>query len=190
MNYLMHYDRLIARATHRERPAGYVELHHVKPRCMGGDDSKENIVVLTPEEHFVAHQLLVKINPKVSGLAYAALMMTIGSRFVPRRNKSYGWLRRLVSEHKRLERTGFKHSDETKVKMSAAQKGKPLSEENKAKLKQAWERRRVEKPMTDETKRKLSLTSLGRKHSVETKAKLSAIRKANPVKRKELIHAA
>jgi hypothetical protein len=36
---------------------------------MKGSDGKKNRVDLTPEEHFVAHQLLTKIHPTVYGLA-------------------------------------------------------------------------------------------------------------------------
>jgi len=183
MNYEAHYKKLISRSVLRGRPLGCFEIHHIVPRCLGGSDDKSNLVALTPEEHFIAHQLLVKIHRNNPKLAYAALMMTVGSEFVPRRNKAYGWIRRLVSEHRR-NRTGVKHSEESKRARSEKLKGKPLSEETKLKLKQAWERRKVEKPMTEETRAKLSLSSAGRKHSQETKAKLSAIRKANPVKRK------
>lgn len=57
---------------------------------MGGKDEKQNIVNLTPEEHFVAHQLLVKIYPSNSSLIHAAHMM--GTTRTS--NKSYGWLRK------------------------------------------------------------------------------------------------
>jgi hypothetical protein len=58
---------------------------------MGGSDSSTNIVYLTPEEHYTAHQLLVKIYPNEDKLVYAALMMCIGHS---RNNKKYGWLKR------------------------------------------------------------------------------------------------
>jgi len=37
---------------------GYVERHHILPRCLNGDDSSENLVFLTAKEHFIAHYLL------------------------------------------------------------------------------------------------------------------------------------
>lgn len=188
MNYRSHYDRLISRARTRDEPCSYVEIHHVVPRCLGGGDISENLVVLTPEEHFVAHQLLVKIHPDNAKLAYAVAMMTVSSPYAPRRNKSYGWIRRLVSEYKK-QQIGLKHSEESKRKRSEKLKGKPLSEETKQKLKEAWIKRKLLKPMTDETKRKLSAASTGKKHSAETKAKLSSIRKSNPVKRKAVADA-
>lgn len=74
---------------------------------MGGDDSPQNLVKLTPEEHYLAHQLLVKIHPENSELIYAAQMMTIGRTT----NKLYGWLRRRwVEENRKQDRSGRKNS--------------------------------------------------------------------------------
>ncbi len=36
----------------------YYESHHVIPRSLGGTDSWRNLVLLTPEEHYVCHSLL------------------------------------------------------------------------------------------------------------------------------------
>lgn len=38
------------------------ERHHIVPRALGGSNAKDNIVPLTPREHFVAHLLLAKIH--------------------------------------------------------------------------------------------------------------------------------
>ena len=37
------------------------ETHHIIPRCLKGNDSAENLVRLTPREHFIAHHLLTKM---------------------------------------------------------------------------------------------------------------------------------
>ena len=66
MNYSAHYDRLIARAR-SQTLVGYHEQHHVVPKCMGGGNELANLVNLTAEEHYVAHQLLVKMYPEVKG---------------------------------------------------------------------------------------------------------------------------
>lgn len=69
------------------------------PRCLGGGNERENLVRLTPEEHYLAHQLLVKIHPTVPGLLQAAVSMTASNQYVRRsQNKLYGWLRRRLSE--------------------------------------------------------------------------------------------
>lgn len=93
MNYKKHYSLLIERAKSRVL-SGYTEKHHIIPRCMGGNNSKSNLVVLTPEEHYVAHQLLVKMYPELDSLVYAANKMTVSSKTVKRSNKRYGWLKR------------------------------------------------------------------------------------------------
>jgi hypothetical protein len=93
MNYKRIYDELIDRARSRSLE-GYKEQHHIVPRCMGGGDESANLVYLTPEEHYVAHQLLVKMYPKNVALVNAALMMSVGGRAHLRSNKLYGWLKR------------------------------------------------------------------------------------------------
>lgn len=89
MDYKKIYYSLIEKAKNR-RITGYFERHHIIPRCMGGSDEKENLVKLTPEEHYLSHQLLVKMYPEHNGLVLAASMMTSGRPS----NKLYGWLRR------------------------------------------------------------------------------------------------
>ena len=95
MNYTEHYNRLIDRARKRTT-VGYTEKHHIVPKCMGGEDAITNLVRLYPEEHYVAHQLLVKMYPRNSGLIWAAVKMS--SKSGQRNNKLYGWLRRQQSK--------------------------------------------------------------------------------------------
>jgi hypothetical protein len=92
MNYEKIYNSLIERGKSRKLYC-YVEKHHIVPRCLGGSDDIDNLVELTPEEHYVAHQLLVKIYPGNHKLIRAAAMM------IPDRpsNKMYGWVRRRFS---------------------------------------------------------------------------------------------
>lgn len=90
MDYEKHYNLLIEKARNRVLD-GYVERHHVIPKCMGGSNDNCNLVALTPEEHFVAHQLLIKMFPHEYKLVFAANMMCKGGK---RSNKMYGWLRR------------------------------------------------------------------------------------------------
>lgn len=137
MNYHLHYERLIDRARKRNLE-GYAEKHHVQPRCIGGADSPENIVLLTPEEHYVAHQLLVKMHPGDHRLLWAAVCMTGANKKQPgRQNKLYGWLRRQFSAELSRRAVGRKHSPETLAKLSAAKLGKkrgPRTAETRAKI--------------------------------------------------------
>jgi hypothetical protein len=93
MNYSKHYKLLIENAKTRQIN-GYAERHHIVPKCLGGTDDKDNLVALTPEEHYVAHQLLVKMYPNNEKLVYAAIRMISGSRTTRRNNKLYGWVKR------------------------------------------------------------------------------------------------
>ena len=190
MNYQNIYDKLIDRARNRDlEDSMYREVHHVIPKCLGGSDSKDNLVSLTAEEHYVAHQLLVKINPKVHGLLYAALMMSVSPGHSPRKsskNKVYGWLRKRFSE----TQLGRKHTEETKKKisekntgkkhpprseeyrkmMSETQTGRLVSEITREKLRQA----NLGKKATPEAKANMAASQLGRKATPETRAKMSA----------------
>ncbi|UNA02522.1 HNH endonuclease [Serratia phage SP1] len=97
MNYSKIYDSLIERARDRALDC-YTESHHIVPRCMGGSDDKSNLVDLTPEEHYVAHQLLVKIHPGNGKLIFAAIAMAGSTPKMKRSNKTYGWLKRKNSK--------------------------------------------------------------------------------------------
>jgi hypothetical protein len=108
MNYNRIYTNLIERARSRKIDQ-YTEGHHVIPRCVGGSNNKDNIVRLTPEEHYVAHQLLVKMYPKEHKLVYAANMMTVSAGNLSRNNKRYGWLKKKHISVCRT-RTGNKNS--------------------------------------------------------------------------------
>lgn len=101
MNYKKIYNDLILRGQNRILK-GYKESHHIIPRCLGGTDDIENLVDLTPEEHYLAHQLLVKIYPNNDKLIFAAAMM------IPNRpsNKLYGWLRRKLSDTISISQSG------------------------------------------------------------------------------------
>jgi hypothetical protein len=194
MNYQKIYNNLINRATCRISE-GYVEKHHIVPRCLGGIDAKENIVNLYPEEHYLAHLLLCKLNKGNSKLLYAAMNMTSGSMINngKRNNKAYGWLRRQYAEsmsgdnnpNRRnpeiqkkaaLKRVGQKRTEETKVRMSVAQKGRTFSKETKRKMAEAAKNRPT---ISEETRAKLKNRKpnkgmLGKTMSEETKAKMSA----------------
>ncbi len=54
----------------------YHERHHIKPRCLGGDDDEDNLIDLFAREHFKAHMLLALENPNTEDLVYAWWMMS------------------------------------------------------------------------------------------------------------------
>ena len=101
MNYSKIYHALIERARDRTLES-FTERHHIVPKCMGGTDELSNLVRLTPEEHFIAHQLLVKLHPTNVRLKFALQAMLMDTGNQKRKNKAYGWVRRVVSENMKL----------------------------------------------------------------------------------------
>lgn len=79
MNYKKIYDALVEKASIRgldkSQHEGYFEIHHITPRCLGGGDNPENLVMFTAREHILAHLFLWKAYPKHVGLTQAAQMM-------------------------------------------------------------------------------------------------------------------
>ena len=117
MDYRRAYSRLILRATGRE-VSGYVERHHIVPKCLGGTDAVDNIVLLTAREHFLAHRLLTRVYPANKGVWYAIIAM----------GRLPGVSARIFASeraHAARARVGTKYGAEAKAKMSLAKKGKP-----------------------------------------------------------------
>ena len=183
MNYSAHYDRLINRARCRALE-GYRERHHVLPMCMGGGNEPLNLVELTAEEHYVAHQLLAKMHPAVPGLVWSALRLARGCYG----HKAYGWLRRLHS----IESTGKTPSLETRAKLSAARRGRVTSPVTRERLSAARRGKKFSpehcanisaglkgrgttgRTLTPEHRVKISVGNKGKKRSAESRIRLSA----------------
>jgi hypothetical protein len=163
MNYGKIYTDLIQRGLDRTLSKDvYVEKHHIWPKCMGGPDEKGNLVSLTAEEHFLAHQLLVKMFPTNNKLIYACQAMSMNKNGKVNM-KMYGWLKKRHSEAAKCR----KYSEESRLKMSKSQKGKTLSQEQRSKIANSL---------------KGNTNSLGFKRSEETRFKMSEaskIREAN-----------
>jgi hypothetical protein len=194
VNYQKHYNALIDRAKNRTL-TGYFERHHVIPRCIGGGEAPENIVRLTPEEHYLAHQLLVKINPGKRGLVFALLAMSMNVRGLRPNNKQFGWVKRRVAAAIGDQRRGVPRDrammekvwasvrgriapDHERKKISAGLRGKRKTAEHNSKVSVALMGR--PSPMrgrthSEETKRKIRDAALLRRHSPETIAKLTNV---------------
>ena len=89
MNYQKHYNLLISTRLllqydrisiwkQRQNLAGDDKLslklfhnHHIIPKCLNGSNSKSNMILLTPREHYISHWLLTKIYPTENKLKYA-----------------------------------------------------------------------------------------------------------------------
>lgn len=122
------YNELVAFARSRASSKdelnaliGYSEAHHIIPRCLEGTDDLENIVHLTPEEHYTAHQILMRLHPTNQGLINAAIFMTVDKYGHRVNNILYGWIKREFSNSRRGKN---KYNDEGYRKNSETQSGR------------------------------------------------------------------
>jgi len=185
----VHYEQLVTRAIGRV-VEGYVERHHIIPKCLGGSNKSDNLVKLTAEEHYVAHQLLIKCFPKNRKIAHAIMLMTSTSPDLKRSpNKSYKWLRELRSESMKgteqsaetrakisISHTGKKYgprSEETCLKISIANKGRTQSD----KVRSAVAISNKTRVLSEESMQKWRISRKDYVVSEQTKAKISAANK-------------
>ncbi len=71
-HHLTRYNKFISSIQAlSDRDLTYYEVHHIIPKCMGGDDSPNNLVALKFREHFLAHWMLYMAYPSNQKLANA-----------------------------------------------------------------------------------------------------------------------
>jgi transposase len=78
-----YYKKLYAKFINSRRNLirdGFIERHHIKPKCIGGSNEPLNIIELTPREHFFAHLLLYKIYPTNIKIAKGLSAMAYGNK--------------------------------------------------------------------------------------------------------------
>ncbi|CAL9979451.1 homing endonuclease [Vibrio phage K469] len=170
MNYNQIYDNLISRAYNRnsENITEDTEVHHILPKCLGGCDEPFNLVVLTVREHFIAHQILVKMYPDHIGIIFAATQMTRGGQGKRINNRMYGWLKTKFKESMvgntnargNTHNIGRKHTPESRDINSRAQlkrhADRPVTEETRNNMSRAQRKRFQDNPVTEETRAKQS----------------------------------
>lgn len=136
--YTNWYNKIIYSAQSREYN-GYTEKHHIIPKSLGGSDDKNNLVKLTPKEHYICHLLLTKMTLGLNKrkMTFALHSMLRSSNLHQRyrlTSKKYEHIRKIfaigMSEHmSEISKTrnyrgennpffGKKHSDHTKKKTS------------------------------------------------------------------------
>lgn len=100
--------------------------HHIIPRYKGGSDAPENLVLLHPIDHAIAHLVRYKMfgNP-ADGWAYNRILIGLKYELIPcRKGIPKPYMRRPKSE-------------ETKAKMAEAARGRKRSQETIEKMRQA-----------------------------------------------------
>jgi hypothetical protein len=175
MDYQNIYNQIIELAQNREL-TGYFEKHHIIPKCLGGNNSKENLVKLTAREHFLCHKLLCEIYPKNIKLKYALFLMSIGKQ--KPKDKHYKISSR---EYERLKLQFSKLMEGNKTHL-----GNFHTQETKDKISKANSRPKPKgfgkKP--EGFGNKISIANTGRKNSSETIQKMSNAKKGLPSKLK------
>lgn len=159
------YDRLIKTRQNRVKDSlVYYEKHHILPKSMGGSDNNDNLIWLTPREHFIAHLLLVKFTTgKARNSMWLALhMMTVisddhkNNRYIPN-SRTYHLIRSNLSnvfstmnKGRIAWNRGISRPDSVKEAVSRANKGKKAwnsgkkrSPEDIQKMKDGWAARRA-----------------------------------------------
>jgi hypothetical protein len=144
---------------------GYSEKHHIIPRSLGGDDSVNNIAILTAKEHYIAHLLLTKITDGANRqkMLHAYVMIAqCKDKNQLRENKVNSRLYQKIKEESIEAKRQYRHTEEKKKLISEKLKGVPKPK------------------FTEEHCRRISESHLGRepwnkgkiglqKHSDETK---------------------
>jgi hypothetical protein len=136
--YTTWYNSIINKAKDRTIN-GYTEKHHIIPSSLGGSNDTDNLVKLTPREHFVCHLLLTKMttgNARYK-MNFALYMMAniknIGEgRYIPN-STMYDLARRLYKEtldHYWTDKKRKEHAD----KIRPTSVGRKLKESSKEKL--------------------------------------------------------
>ena len=147
--------------------------HHIIPRCwftmnnLPIDNSKENLVLLTYEDHCKVHKLMylcAKDDVMKSKLAFAVHRLN-GGTFSGLRHTDESKEKNRIA-HLGKSNAGYKLTDEQKKKISERSKGRTGY----------WK----DKKLSDDTKMKLSESHKGKSCTEDTKKKMSASHKGKP----------
>jgi hypothetical protein len=139
-----------AQARNLPRKTAGTEIHHIMPKCMGGERGN-NLVVLTTREHFICHWLLTKMVSATKHKwqmwnAFGCMLWMVSDKHKRYKVSShlYAQLKIGYSNSKRERmigdknpRWGTKHTPETKAKMSRSHAGRVKSPEECKKLSDA-----------------------------------------------------
>lgn len=159
-----HYEQRYNRLIHHYQIhlcEGYVEKHHITPRCLGGSDSIDNLVLLPLRAHYLAHYILTKMYPDNNKLYHAFAAMSM---------KNANHQRHFTS----------KQYEKMKKARSSALTGVPRPEHVKQKLRKPKStRKNYSKPKSDLHRSNISQALTGIKKTTIHVANMIASRKAH-----------
>jgi hypothetical protein len=103
-------SRLKLNHSKKEKDCFY-EKHHIIPKCLGGSNTKINLILLTPREYYIAHLLLTQMyeGKEKAKICYALIMMCCVNNSQKRivSSKQYELAKKLVSENCKGENAHF-----------------------------------------------------------------------------------
>ena len=100
MDYVRLYDRFIQSRRVREEHLDVADVHHIRPRCLGGCNNSDNLIRLSPGDHLFAHLLLARI--------YGSTLVTVFLRMSGMRKYNGGRTRRRYEFLQRSRREQLK----------------------------------------------------------------------------------
>lgn len=189
-HYVNRYLRFIKTKLERTIENHICEIHHIIPRCLGGNNAKSNLVKLTYREHYIAHLILSKcfFGPSKAKMIYALGAMNKSPSHLNRDVRRFNsrWYSYLRREFSKIESPlkGRPLSEETKKKISETRRAKNLTwtKEQRYKIISKLSGRKMNISDEERHRRRLTLESytsnnphprIGTVHSNETKLKLS-----------------
>jgi hypothetical protein len=126
-------DRILKRNKHDTRiqfDSIYMEIHHIIPRSLGGNDSHQNLVEVLPEEHIFLHMLRYKIYSKredmlairfmLNGFCSKSCLGDLKYIITKKIRTGYSWIR---THSAILRKTDGWHTESGRGRISSARKG-------------------------------------------------------------------
>ena len=188
--YTKLYFAIVEKSQCEQRVKGerYYERHHIIPKCLGGNNAADNLVLLTAREHWICHYLLCKMNnnPRLI-FALNRMSQSNGSSHQRYNSRLYQYTRERFAQvigefHKErfrdpaiknafietMSRREYSHSDETKRKIGNANKGNPSPRKGTR--------------LSDQTKQRMSAAQQGKIITEETRKKISEKLRSKPFK--------
>lgn len=207
MNYSKIYSNLIAKVRSENRVKGsiYYESHHIIPKCDGGNDDPDNLVLLTAREHFIAHMLLWK-NDRGNYKLLAPILFFKNNGAI-KNSKMFESIRLIHGKFMREDNPSARLKEESKVSrkvklstyaknrnpehnrnISMAKKGQQprlgaiLKGSSKKQISESLKSYFKNNKVSEETKDKLRKIHKGRKHEKEVIVRLKEKASARPRK--------
>ena len=185
----------------------YTENHHIIPKSIGGTNDKPNMIKLTGRQHFICHWLLTKM---VNGLEKNKMIFAMNRMMAKSKNQHRYKITGRKYELLKIQFNRinpFNNKEWQLLQRNNNHIGKKRSEETKKKLRNSWEKNKLNrigvnhpsygKNRSDETLKKMSIAMkgklvkeknpmYGKTHSMEVKKMLSEQLLKNPIPKKYL----